>query len=226
MLINPTNIAPEIGTTIGGLRWSPRPGGSVIAAQPVNNLTSPSWTYQSMNHVVTQLDQRFKQLPAAAPPPASQQGWNDLAAMYPTGTTVCGCPNVSLSGQKLYRLDNYLQAVLGLAPNDTPPASPGVWGGLGTVTQQLGPTVLPYPAIILSGGSGVEPGYVLLQSGLGLNNPLINIPGGSFLLYAVGPGPQYDAWAASIDDGLMTYCAWDNAGSYCGSYDAAVTITH
>jgi hypothetical protein len=160
------------------------------------------------------------------PYPPTKSGWDALAGTYPAGTKVCGCKDVVLSGKKLYRLVNYFATVTGIAMTDTPPDNPGAWSSIGTVTWQLGPTILPYPALVFTGVPTGIGGTVVLQSGLGLENPIIAIGAYPDLIYAVAPSPIYEAWILAIKDGMINYCAWDFTGSYCGAFSDPVTITH
>jgi hypothetical protein len=62
MKIQPGAGAPTQGATVGGLRWTVTPSGTVIAAKPVNNLRSQSTNFQSTNWVIIQIDAQFDAL--------------------------------------------------------------------------------------------------------------------------------------------------------------------
>jgi hypothetical protein len=171
--------------------------GRIIGKKNVDNFRSTSMKYQNMDQQVRNLDNTFKALPTA-----TQGPWNGIAFEFFL-VNICGCDQPIANGQELFRSVNFIRLKLGEAIIDTAPTT---WP---TEPPAFGPfiwhsTAVP-PFLEFSVPGDYEPGYMIINLGHGLDNPLFNITDG---LYYSGD-PLYDFLTAGPLGALYYCCIWD-----------------
>lgn len=211
-------IAPiPVATTTGSLQVSTLPTGVTSVQKHPNNFRSTSESFRPMNNKVVQLDNQYDSLPAP-----TKAAWEAKAVDY-IGTPVCGCKLVAISGKKLYRLQNFMRALLGLVATATPADFPAPL--LGSIVKiDLVPADPPFPAEIdFEVNAASQDWWIVLQQGKGLNNPQAKIPAGtSFVAYFAGD-PLYDAIIGLGVGAAVNYCTWQDEQAPTGTGKVTTT---
>lgn len=138
------------------------------------NYAKPNTTFTPMNAVVISLDAIFRGfLPSAPPPIPNKAEWDTAAAQQPH-FHVCGCYKETLTGQKLFRVINYFNYIMGTPMIDRPPDMSGyIYAGWLDATRE--PAHGPDPRVIRwRSGNPAYAVFGILQLGHGLNNPVLH----------------------------------------------------
>lgn len=157
-----------------------------------------------MNAKVIDLDSQFN-----LSPPATQTAWNDAAGAY-AGIAVCGCARDNINGQKLYRLVNFANAILGNPTAADPPTMDPDYNYLYTFVAFFHDFGIAHEnAIIVEIGLSCPSALSIFQNSLGLQNPYaIQEPDGSSALY-YETDPEFAGLWALQDSLEIGVCLWD-----------------
>jgi len=138
----------------------------------------------------------------------TQTAWNTAAIPYAT-VKLCGCDENIVTGQKLYRVVNYMSALTGNGTITVPPPFP--LPGTPTevflyVLEDIHGT--PYEVDIQDELS--SSGYwAIIQLGLGLGNPYwFHGPTDTIIKFFPGD-PFFNQLAATANNKLYELCTWD-----------------
>jgi hypothetical protein len=202
-----TNPTEGEGFRENNTQYSQTPTTMYYAQGTTNNLKSQSQAYKGMNNLIIYFDTQYKGLTSMA-----QAAWEAASISY-AGQAICGCPNLDWGGQKLYRVVQYGSYIVGGGLIIVPPSSTfGDWPTPGAF-YYYHTGISGGPEIYLGTPIYTAPNVLCIQVGLGLNNPVLQVPGSTGFLLIPNTEPAWPAlWDMQSTDAIYT-CGWSTGFS-------------
>lgn len=210
-------VAPGVMTQHLQQRLPSNDPGSVIYQGPPINLTCSSPNYVAMNAVINMLDMTYKSLPPGPPaPPPTKTPWIDLSPSY-GASSVCGCANSPMTGQKLFRAYNYPRAVQHQPLILAPPSAPAINFYSVTGISIIPILAPPFFTVTIATAAGLDPFLIIWQFGRGLSNPISMTPPNPGVYVMPPSDPAWSSLSALHSPGRLKWCSWDIAGMPAGT---------